>query len=470
VADSSQPGDPEEPELPGPDGGGEGGGDPPIPGVPGFPFGGIPGLGGLGGDGSNFDFSQIDLSQIDVGQVMRMLQSDGPVNWEIARQTAEWVALEGNPEQAVATRDRDQFDELAHAAQTLVVGETGLTATFAAQLTAVGRQGWVDLHLVALRPVLEALAETLGAAMRREGEEADAENLGSDLGAMAGDLPPGAMGMMDAVGGMGNMLGLLAPALLGVQAGSMIGYLAQHALGRYDLPLPTGLVPTAHDAGGDTPSLCFVVPNVDAFEAAWSLPRDDLRFYVALHEVVHAAARSVPWVRGRLVRLAVEYVSNYEIEPSAFEAEFGMLDPEDPTSIQRMAESPERVLGAMQSPRQDAPCEELQRLTAVIEGYADLVLDRIGERLIPTFAQIHEAMQRHRLERGEAERFIERLLGLKLEQEHYERGQAFCTGVVERAGLEGLNRLWEREPMLPTPNELDAPGLWLARIDLPDSD
>jgi len=40
--------------------------------------------------------------------------------------------------------------------------------------------------------------------------------------------------------------------------------------------------------------------------------------------------------------------------------------------------------------------------------------------------------------------------------------------VVERAGIEGLNRLWEEQSMLPTASELDAPGLWLARIDLPD--
>ena len=263
-------------------------------------------------------------------------------------------------------------------------------------------------------------------------------------------MPPGLAGMAG-MPGMGNMMGLLAPALLGVQAGSMIGYLAQHALGRYDLPLPTGPAPVGDSPGGDAPSLCFVVPNIDTFEDAWSLPRDDLRFYVALHETVHAATRSVPWVRGRIVRLAVDYVSSYEIDPSAFEAEFGTIDPQDPEAMQRMTESPERVLGAMQSPRQVAPREELQRLTTVVEGYADQVLVRIGRRLIPTFEQIHEAKKRHRVERGEAERFIEGLLGLKLEREHYEQGQAFVDGVIERAGLEGLNRVFDDPAMLPTP-------------------
>jgi uncharacterized protein (DUF2342 family) len=32
-----------------------------------------------------------------------------------------------------------------------------------------------------------------------------------------------------------------------------------------------------------------------------------------------------------------------------------------------------------------------------------------------------------------------------------------------------LAKLWQSAEHLPTPNELDAPGLWLARIDLEPS-
>jgi putative hydrolase len=238
----------------------------------------------------------------------------------------------------------------------------------------------------------------------------------------------------------------------------MIGYLAQHALGRYDLPLPTS----------DEPSLCFVVPNVVAFEKAWSLPRADLRFYLALHEVVHAAERSVTWVQPRLVRLTADYVSAYQLDTDAFESKFGSIDPNDPASLSSIAEDPEALLGAMQSPRQAEMLRQIQSLTAVLEGYADSILERVGTPLIPSFRQIDEAMKRHRLERGEAERFVQRLLGLELDREHYEQGEAFCHGVIERAGPEGLNRLWEGERMLPTPAELEAPGLWLARIELPE--
>jgi putative hydrolase len=215
--------------------------------------------------------------------------------------------------------------------------------------------------------------------------------------------------------------------------------------------------------------LSFAVPNLDAFEQEWSLSRTDLRFYVAVHEVLHAAQRLVPWVQERLVQLATEYVGAYELDPGAFESRFGDIDPANPESLAEIAQQPEALLGAMQSERQREVLVRLQTFTSVLEGYADVVLGRIGERLIPSYGQIHEAMKRHRVERGEADRFIEGLLGLRLERAHYERGEAFCRGVMDRAGPEGLNRLWERESMLPTPAELDAPGLWLARIELPDS-
>jgi len=424
VSDEPQPRDPDEPDR------GTGATPPEGPaGLPGIP-GGLP----------------FDLGNLDLSALMGMLQSEGPINWEVARQVADMVAEQGGSTHTITPADREQLDELARAAQTLVVGETGLAATFRAEVHTLTSKEWARLHLDALRPVLEALASTLERAM----EAADDELAGEEL-------PPTGIPGLDLFAGMMSMV---APMLLGVQAGSLVGYLGQHSLGRYDLPLPAA----------DEPSLGFVVANIDAFEAAWELPRADLRFYLAIHEVVHAAQRSVPWVRDRLVELAKEYVSGYDFDNRALEEQLGSMsfDPSDPATLSRLTEHPEQLLGAMRSDRQRDVMERFQVFTATLEGYADSVLERIGTRLIPTFAQIHEAMKRHRLERGEAERFIEGLLGLKLDREHYERGDAFARGVVERAGNDGLNRLWTSPRMLPTSAELDAPGLWLARIDLPE--
>ena len=168
----------------------------------------------------------------------------------------------------------------------------------------LGAVEWAELHLDALRPVLEDLARTLGTALQAEME--------SELDAEARPADP-----------MAAIMPMLTPVLLGLQAGSMIGYLALHALGRYDLPLPAA----------DTPSLCFVAAHIDDFEEAWSLPRADLRFTLATHEVVHAAVRSVPWVGERLVRLASEYVRAYHLDLGRDRGSLRHARPERPAVV-----------------------------------------------------------------------------------------------------------------------------------------
>ena len=93
-------------------------------------------------------------------------------------------------------------------------------------------------------------------------------------------------------------------------------------------------------------------------------------------------------------------------------------------------------------------------------------MDQIGTTLIGSYGQVTEAMRRHRVEASASDRFVERLLGLELTQDHFDRGRAFVDGVVERAGPDIIERLWSEAEVLPTPAEVDAPGLWLARIDL----
>src|SRR6266487_109619 len=105
---------------------------------------------------------------------------------------------------------QEQLEELARAAQTHVVAETDLGATFVTPLRTLGPQGWAALHLDALRPVLEALATTLGQVMRESGPE-------------PGELEPGEPGRPGAPGGqpgaspfgpemLGGMMQMLAPA------------------------------------------------------------------------------------------------------------------------------------------------------------------------------------------------------------------------------------------------------------------
>jgi putative hydrolase len=384
---------------------------------------------------------------LDVSEIMRMLQSPGPVNMEVARRTAETMAkldMETGEQHAEPPIDPEAsrvLDDVVRAVQLMVSEATGISAALTAPARSVDRAIWSSVTLTGLEPVLAALAAALG----RTDSNADTNPANPAAAAFSPDL----------------LFAMMMPLLLGGWAGSMIGLLSHRALGQFDLPLPLD----------GAPGLLFITRNVEAFAQEWSLPLDELSYALALREVVHGAQRAVPWVRERLLRCASAYVGAYEVQAEAMESQLGGFDPSDPSSMEAIANltDPDVLLGAMRSERQKPLLAELQRFVSVLEGYTDVVVETIGERMVPSHGRLDEALRRHRLERGDATGFVDRLLGLELDRGHYEAGAAFCHGVVERSdgSLDQLNRIWSDESMVPTESELVAPGLWLARIDLP---
>jgi putative hydrolase len=374
------------------------------------------------------------------GDLARMFSRQGPVNWDVGRQTAMWLATDGQPEPNVDPLERIRLEELVRVADLHVSAATGLDTSIAGgvlSILPVTRGDWALHSLEAYRPFLERLATSLSSA--GDGGDDDAVDPTTQL-----------------LGDLGKLLG---PVLLGMQSGFMLGHLARRAFGQYGLPLPR--LPADQ--------LLVVPANIDAFAEQWSLVPDDLRLWVCLHEVTHHAVIGRPHVRGRMEELIDEYVGGFEVDPAALEASLGDLDPTDAAGLQAVLGNPETLLGAVRSQRQQETLVRIETLIATIEGYVDHVMDNTGRGLIGSYGQLTEALRRRRVEAGDGERFASRLLGLEMSRGQYERGTNFVRGVVERAGEEGLARLWHSERELPTPPELDAPGLWLARIDLPDS-
>lgn len=374
---------------------------------------------------------------------MRLLQSEGPLNFEVAQQIAVWTAdqaEESGGKDGGAGDDSPGDDammgELTRAAQIHVVEATGLGVDLDPHPVMQTRAEWATGTLDDLRPTLTALATRLSAAP--PGDEAD--------------------GPADGETDLSGLLTAMAPMLLGMQAGFMVGNLATHALARYEMPLPLS----------GPPRVGVVAPNLSAFARDWDLPVEDLRFYVALHEMVHASARSVAWVQHRLLAEAAAFVEAFDVDPRVVEDRIGSIDPTDPTSLERALGDPTELLGAMRSPAQEAARARLSATMALLEGFADQVLSEVGRGLISSFDRVREASHRHRVHRGEAAKFLETLLGFDVRREEYEQAGAFWSGVVERAGRDGLRQLWESETRFPTPAEREAPGLWLERISLPD--
>jgi putative hydrolase len=373
----------------------------------------------------------------------RLLTSQGPLNWEIARQLAQWTAAEGQSEGNPDPIARVQLEELLRVADLHVTEATGLATTATGGLlsvAAVTPSEWALRTLEAWRPLLEGLASSLG--------QSPAPDEVVDL---ATDDPMAKL--------LGNLPQAVAPLLLGMQAGSMVGHLAIRAMGQYDLPVPR---PASDE-------LLFVPQTIDRFATDWSLPVNDVRLWVCLHEVSHHAVLSRPHVRARLEELLTAYTASFEPSESGLEDRLGGFDPTDLAALQETFSNPETLLGELETAAQRELKVPLQALLAAIAGYVDHVMDVVGKRTIGAYGPLTEALRRRRLAEDDGTRFVGRLLGIELDAMVYERGAAFVRGVLERAGNDGLARLWESARALPTPAEIDAPGLWLARIDLPEA-
>jgi uncharacterized protein (DUF2342 family) len=91
-------------------------------------------------------------------------------------------------------------------------------------------------------------------------------------------------------------------------------------------------------------------------------------------------------------------------------------------------------------------------------------MHRAGRNAIRGSDRLEAAMQQRRRQRGPIERLVLTITGLEMKMRQYEVGEHFAVGVVDRAGLSTLNRVWESSEMMPTLDELRHPERWLKRV------
>ena len=169
-------------------------------------------------------------------------------------------------------------------------------------------------------------------------------------------------------------------------------------------------------------------------------------------------------MRDRFSTLLVEHAENLRPDLTALVDRLGELSPtalEDPNELNDLLG--DTGFGAdVDAPQARRLREELATLSAVLVGYAQWATDAVVSRVIGARRPVAEAMRRRLVEMTEDERAAERLFGLDLSAETVDRGEAFVSGVLERGGASELAKLWIADANLPTPAELDAPGLWIA--------
>ena len=280
-----------------------------------------------------------------------MFQGGGALNFDIARQTGLWVATGGKSEPNVDPVQRIRYEELFTIAALHVGEATGLVIEAAA---AAGTTR--DPRRVGRTPRSMPTSRCSNNSRQGVGQaQSEAEGV---------EVDP-AMGFL---GGLGKMM---APVLIGMQAGVMVGQLAQRGLGPYDLPLP-------RPAGAP---LQVMPSNVDAFATEWELPIDDLRLWVLVEELAYHVTLSAPAVRARIQSLVGDYVSGFSVDSSNLEAHLGEIDPGDASSLERVLGNPETLLGAIQTAEQRDTLSQLTAAVAAILGLVDHVMESVGPRI-----------------------------------------------------------------------------------------
>jgi putative hydrolase len=363
--------------------------------------------------------------------------------FDAARTLALGVATDGGSDDNVDPLVRIAFEELSRVAELHVADATGIALTSAGSslsFDAVGPGAWSFRALEAYRPVLAGLIEA-----QRQGAAA---------------VPPATdLTSFDEGGGLGALLGqfavTLGPVLLGMQFGSAAGHLARRAFGQYALPLPW---PVSN-------SLLLVPGNVARFAEDWSLPLQEVQLWVCVRELTMHAVLTRPAVRSTVTTLLADAAAHAAAAQQSIVERLGD-GLGDPLALEEAVRDPEALLADLISPEQHNISNALTAVTTAIGAYVDHITAQIAGTLTSSPAALREAWYRHRVEEGKGEQAFAGLFGIDVGQAEVDRGAAFIAGVVERAGDDALSQLWTEALHLPTPAEVDAPGLWLARIGL----
>lgn len=361
-------------------------------------------------------------------EIQRILESsEGPVNYEIARQVAAAVVAgkpEGRPDPAIARA----FDDSVHIAAGALSGYTRIPLDEPMLTAVITRAEWASGTLSAWKWLFDHLGGRLAGEMggRDEGE----------------------------AGAMQMALSQVGPLLFGMQAGTLTGNLALEALSRYDLPIPRD----------DDGRLFVVAGNVVAVAADYGF---DLETFVRWLGVSEAArgivAAGVSWVPRYARSLLLEIVDSIEIDIADLERRMTELQSRGVEALQEGI-GPEGALPVVHTERHRRALDRLHSFHALFEGYARHVRGAVSDELIGDTTLIDEGVTRHHASPSDGEELLASMLGLSLDRSLETAGETFCAAVVEIKGVTALARVWDAPDNLPTLAEIRDPFSWMERV------
>jgi coenzyme F420 biosynthesis associated uncharacterized protein len=295
------------------------------------------------------------------------------------------------------------------------------------------------------------VVERSGIVSREAWVHANAATFAKLLGKVEGELleqavPPG-IGLVKATMAIANRM------VTTRQLGFLLGFLGQRVLGQYDMALLS-----AESTPGQ---LLFVDENIRHTAERLGVPLNPFRTWIALHETTHAFEfEAHPWLRPYLADRLERQLGSLSSSASGMNRDaVGRLG-----KALRGVGSGEHWIEGFMSDEQKRDFREIQAVMSLLEGFGDYVMDEVGRDLVPEVEMISARFHERRGQRTPFERAIMRLTGMDLKMEQYRKGEEFVAAIARARGAEALRSLWLGPETLPTPEEIDSPSLWLARV------
>jgi len=261
-------------------------------------------------------------------------------------------------------------------------------------------------------------------------------------------------------GAQGAPGGALARAAGAAEVAAALALVSTRVLGQYD---PYVAAP------GEPGRLLLVAPNVLRVGRGLDARPDPFALWVALHEQTHALQfAAAPWLADHLRARVAELLDDVV----ATGTELGRGGPVRrlrawTTTLGRAVRAPAGTsLGTrLLTPAQRATMAEVAAVMSLLEGHADVMMDRVGENVVPGVGRIRAAFDARRARRGGAlDSVLRSVLGLDEKLAQYTDGAAFVRGAMIRVGRRRLNAVWDAPENLPTARELADPAAWVRRV------
>ena len=343
------------------------------------------------------------LATVAVAEAVRPRGGSGLLlDWEEVRARARSWLTSGAPAVDLKAAARDYRLMAAGLERPLLDFVGGLPAGASVpEFAALDRAGWLDLNVGILRRVVDPILEK-------------------------GRLP-------------NSLVVEAGRAGLNRYVAFLLAFLGRRVLGQYD-PQLLGAEPLGTDG------LYLVETNVEEWARKASLPGEDLRRWLILHEMTHAWQFAAhPWLRGHMeasMRVLLESATRTGSPATRVAAFAGVL------------------------PAQWRVMRQMQGTMSFVEGYSNLVMNELGSELLPSFDELESAYRDRGRGRSVVEIIVWRLTGLDLKLQQYRHGEAFAKAVYGAHGMEVLNRAWAGPEAMPRVDELADSERWYRRVVL----